>query len=569
MDATGLQTFPEAYEQTIPLGTLSQWGWHTAPNPDGWSIDRFAFKEFDSHGRMVGYADIPGERTPEIELAARQPAPPAPRADRLPADARGRLARPRPPTSPTSARRSTSGTASSSATSASMASRSTSRRVCHPTLDARRRARAGRRCSAPGRVAIEFRFPYGTGQTTRGGLDEAGGAPRPPLTQPCPDEARFARTLDARHVPRVGRGGRRRRRWRTPARTRTCCRRRPARTTLAFTVGVHADAGRGAAARRSTTTRAAARAHWNRFWSTGGAIDLSGSTDPRWRELERRIVLSQYLTAIQCAGRFPPQEIGPDVQQLGRQVPPRDALVARGALRAVGPPAAARAEPRLLRRDPAEGAGHGRAPGLRRRALAEDDEPDGRRVAVERRAVPRLAAAAPDLLRRTRVPRAPDRATLERFRDVVFETAEFMASFPAWDAQARRYVLGPPLQVRAGDVSEGPHDQLHVRAELLGLGPADGAGVARAPGPAARGPSGTACCAASPTPVVADGKYLFAETAPDTYSNPRWATDHPSVVAALGVLPGAGHRPRRDGAHASTGSGRTGTGRRPGAGTTR
>ena len=57
-------------------------------------------------------------------------------------------------------------------------------------------------------------------------------------------------------------------------------------------------------------TRRAARQHWNRFWTTGGAIDLSRSRDPRWHELERRIVLSQYLTAIQCSGRFPPQETG-------------------------------------------------------------------------------------------------------------------------------------------------------------------------------------------------------------------------------------------------------------------
>jgi hypothetical protein len=42
------------------------------------------------------------------------------------------------------------------------------------------------------------------------------------------------------------------------------------------------------------------------------------------------------------------------------------------------------------------------------------------------------------------------------------------------------------------------------------------------------------------TPAVADGKYLFAESAPDTYSNPRWTTDHPSVVAAFGMLPGDG-----------------------------
>jgi len=38
-DVTGLQTFAEAYEETIPLGTMAQWGWHTAPNPHGWSID--------------------------------------------------------------------------------------------------------------------------------------------------------------------------------------------------------------------------------------------------------------------------------------------------------------------------------------------------------------------------------------------------------------------------------------------------------------------------------------------------------------------------------------------------
>ena len=36
VDVTGLQTFPEAFDRTIPLGTLSQWGWHSAPNPAGW-----------------------------------------------------------------------------------------------------------------------------------------------------------------------------------------------------------------------------------------------------------------------------------------------------------------------------------------------------------------------------------------------------------------------------------------------------------------------------------------------------------------------------------------------------
>jgi hypothetical protein len=50
--------------------------------------------------------------------------------------------------------------------------------------------------------------------------------------------------------------------------------------------------------------------HWAGFWKSGGAIDLSESKDPRWFELERRIVLSQYIMAINAAGNYPPQETG-------------------------------------------------------------------------------------------------------------------------------------------------------------------------------------------------------------------------------------------------------------------
>ena len=41
VDATGLQTFPEAFEKTTPLGTLSDWGWHSFPNPNNWSIEKY------------------------------------------------------------------------------------------------------------------------------------------------------------------------------------------------------------------------------------------------------------------------------------------------------------------------------------------------------------------------------------------------------------------------------------------------------------------------------------------------------------------------------------------------
>ena len=49
---------------------------------------------------------------------------------------------------------------------------------------------------------------------------------------------------------------------------------------------------------------------WNRWWQDGAIVDFSQCTDPRAKELERRVVLSQYLTQINCANAQPPQETG-------------------------------------------------------------------------------------------------------------------------------------------------------------------------------------------------------------------------------------------------------------------
>ena len=49
---------------------------------------------------------------------------------------------------------------------------------------------------------------------------------------------------------------------------------------------------------------------WNGWWNEGAIVDFSDCTDPRAKELERRVVLSQYLTYINCANNTPPQETG-------------------------------------------------------------------------------------------------------------------------------------------------------------------------------------------------------------------------------------------------------------------
>lgn len=50
--------------------------------------------------------------------------------------------------------------------------------------------------------------------------------------------------------------------------------------------------------------------YWNDWWQKGGAVDFSACTDPRAAELERRVVLSQYLTGIQCSGIVPGHDGG-------------------------------------------------------------------------------------------------------------------------------------------------------------------------------------------------------------------------------------------------------------------
>lgn len=52
------------------------------------------------------------------------------------------------------------------------------------------------------------------------------------------------------------------------------------------------------------------RKFWNRWWETGAFVDFGECKDVRAKELERRTVLSQYLTFINCANETPAQETG-------------------------------------------------------------------------------------------------------------------------------------------------------------------------------------------------------------------------------------------------------------------
>ena len=58
VDATGLQTFPSMYSKGVPLGTQSQWGWHSFANPQGYKSEE-VLKAFDGKKKLpTGSASI-------------------------------------------------------------------------------------------------------------------------------------------------------------------------------------------------------------------------------------------------------------------------------------------------------------------------------------------------------------------------------------------------------------------------------------------------------------------------------------------------------------------------------
>src|SRR5688572_11782404 len=47
VDVSGLQTFATEYENGIPLGTQTQWAWHSIPSKENYSVEDVA-REYES-----------------------------------------------------------------------------------------------------------------------------------------------------------------------------------------------------------------------------------------------------------------------------------------------------------------------------------------------------------------------------------------------------------------------------------------------------------------------------------------------------------------------------------------
>lgn len=278
------------------------------------------------------------------------------------------------------------------------------------------------------------------------------------------------------------------------------------------------------------------KAHWESYWSNGGIIDFKGSTDKRAHELERRVILSLYLMAIQCAGSLPPQETGLTFNSWYGKF-----HLEMHWWHGVHFPLWGRAElfeksiwwySSILEKAKKVGKYQGykgvRWPKMTSYDGFDSPSPIGP-LLIWQQPHPIYYA---ELLYSVN----PCKETLGKYKEIVFESAEFMASYAEYDEHNKRYVLGPAL-IPAQE-NHKPENTLNPTFELeywaFGLRIANewrkrigleiDAQWAKIENGLAELP-------------VGDGVYLAHENCPDTYT--MFNRDHPSMVGALGILPGA------------------------------
>jgi len=537
VDATGLQTFGDAFAHTIPLGTLSDWGWHTAPNPNNWSIDTFQFKQYTNFdGRPVPYADVPhNQQTPEIKWLRANPH----RLDLgqigfILKKSDGSLAQTNDLTDITQTLDLWNGKIISHF-------KFDGQPVDVETLCGAEPDAIAVSVKSPllksHRLSIQIHFPYGTGDTTTADWSHPD-AHTTSFSQPKPNEALFARAVD-QDVYIVDAE------WTESATITNTSKhqfeiipdKKSETLQLVCTFSQHFTHTRDFAQVKKAATK-----YWNHFWQTGGAIDLSGSKDPRWFELERRIVLSQYLTAIQDAGDNPPQETGLTYNtwegkfhlEMHFWHEAQFALWNHLPLLERSMDYYNKILPRAEGTAKKQGYAGARWPKMTSPSGAESPSPVG----------PFLVWQEPHPIFYAELAyrQHHDKATLEKYKDIVFQTANFMASYPAWDTNTHRYVLGPILQcaqeIFPKDKTFNPTFELTYWRWAL-----ETAQTWRTRLGLPRETKWDAVLHDLAKPPVVDGKYAFTETTPDSYTNPKWNNDHPAVVGALSWIPGPGIDP--------------------------
>ncbi len=531
MDITGLQTF-------VPFNTLSDWSWHSFPLPEGMRAEDYRPVVVETHGKKIAY-ELRNPDQPELsEWLTKNP-------HRYNLGRIGfRLLR----EDGTEAREIDLGNARQEIdlwTGVVYSRFELNRKevkvrtVCHPDKDMIGVSIESELLN-DGNMSIYLDFPYPDGRYFKhyiGRYDTISGHTST-FEKLAPNSVRITRTMDDTHYYATLD-------WTGPAtfsreseKAHTFLLQPRHTSTFSFTCCFSPEPVADVTEPVASIERKSA-ASWEKYWRSGAAVDLSGSKDPRWLELERRIVLSQYVMRANESGLFPPQESG---------------LVNNGWFgrfhfemiwwHGVHYGLWNRMEcfdnylnvykdfmPKALERAKSEGRSGARWPKC---------------TGNFNREWPGSAHAYliwhephPIYFAEMQYRQKPAPETLEKWKDVVLNTADYMADYLFYDKKTKQYVLGPPVVV----VSENT-DPLQTINPIFELGYfryglrtalewADRLGLSEKRTKKWK----EVLSKMAPLPV-ADGVYTTYEGIPDMWT--KYTYEHPALTGVYGMLPGDG-----------------------------
>lgn len=303
-DITGMQSFPAYYQTGIPLSTMSEWGWHSFHNTTGYKhTDTYQY--VDTYGKKVPYPL--NQKAPGGEFLRSDPH----QATLVLAGLKfyksdGTEVSIRDLKSIDQKLDLWKGVLSSHFEFEGQPVEVTT--ICHPDSD-QLSFKIKSPLFAQKKLAVQLYFPYASGKFGKDPADfENADLHSSNIVLEKGNEVLFEHQMDKKH-------------YLCKATTSSTVNVQDAGNhyyvlspedevqEISMSVALSAESLPNQSPDFHQTFEANIRA-WEKFWNSGAAVDLSESTDPRWKELERRIVLSQYLTAIQSRQKYPPQETG-------------------------------------------------------------------------------------------------------------------------------------------------------------------------------------------------------------------------------------------------------------------
>jgi protein-glucosylgalactosylhydroxylysine glucosidase len=530
-DLTGLQSFPDQY--VVPLGTQSNWGWHSTGGRDRYTMEDVRLQYFQTYGREVGYASNPHGTEESYHWLRQNP-------HRLQLGQIG-LELLLEDGSMASIEHLEAAEQVLQLWEGKLVSTFRLNGIpvqvytwCHPEQD-----QLAVKIVSPliqeGRLRLKIDFPS---QTTADKWEECihltwdgDRTDRTSVIRMNDNQVRLERALDEdSYAVQFA--------WSTDAELveekEHHYRLIPSHEGEELTFV--AAFGKDPAALSYEEVASASRNYWKRFWSEGAAVELWDSQDPRARELERRVVLSQYLTAIHSAGSIPPQETGlmynswygkPHLEMHwwhSAQFPlwGRAHLLLRSMnwYSDILPVARSIAA----------------SQGYRGARWPKMVSPDGAQSPSNIATLLIWQQPHPIMLAELCFQANPSEEVLKRYWDIVMESAEFMADFAVWDEAGDRYVLGPPvIPVQENHAAaETINPTFELEYWLYGL---EMAQTWRERVGQKRVEKWDDIILKLSRPAVSEKQvYLAHDHCPDTYT--RFNHDHPSMLMAFGVMPG-------------------------------